>query len=46
MSRSGARLIELALILASASVRYAGFDQIDGQVGGATSMTLGWESCC
>jgi hypothetical protein len=37
MSRSAARLIELALILASASVRYAGFDQINGQVAAATS---------
>jgi hypothetical protein len=46
MSRSAARLIELALILASASVRYVGFDQINGHVGAATSMTLWWGSCC
>jgi hypothetical protein len=41
MSRSAARLMELALMLASASVRYAGFDQVNGHVGAATSMTLG-----
>jgi hypothetical protein len=46
MSRSAARLIELALILASASVRHVGFNQINGHVGAATSTTWGWESCC
>jgi hypothetical protein len=46
MSRSAARLMGQALILASASVRYVDFDQINGHVGAATSMTLGWGSCC
>ena len=46
MSRSAARLTGLALMLASDSVRYAGFDQVNGHVGTSTSMTSGWGCCC